>query len=312
MAEINIIKIDGKPLEKLFDVISKGIGTIYRPRSIKKEAEAEVYRIEIIERAKVAAKLESLEKEFDFYERIEERITHKEIRRQNNIDNISYIAAEQLSQEQTVSDEPVDEDWATRFFNIAEDVSDEEMQKLWGRILAGEVKQPKSFSLRTLELVKNLSKLEAETFSKVANFTLKTGDEHYIFKGKTEDILSRKFNVQFDDIALLKEIGLIQTGEFTALEFSGKHTGDQVIFTSSNLIIVAKIKANTQTFSMPVFIFTIAGNELIKLINKNTPFEYISEIAKSIRNTNVDVKYGNIISIEGKRVKHTQPLKDFE
>jgi len=42
MSEINLIKIDGKPLEKLIDVVSKGIGTIYRPRSIRKDAEAKV------------------------------------------------------------------------------------------------------------------------------------------------------------------------------------------------------------------------------------------------------------------------------
>lgn len=30
--------IDGKPLEKLIEVVSKGIGTLYRPRSIRKDA----------------------------------------------------------------------------------------------------------------------------------------------------------------------------------------------------------------------------------------------------------------------------------
>ena len=74
-----------------------------------------------------------------------------------NIDNVTQIAAEQLSQEDFVSEEPVEEDWTTRFFNIVEDISDEEMQRLWGKILAGEVKQPKSYSLRTLELLKKIN-----------------------------------------------------------------------------------------------------------------------------------------------------------
>ena len=33
------INIDGKPLEKLIEVVSNGIGTLYRPRKIRKEAE---------------------------------------------------------------------------------------------------------------------------------------------------------------------------------------------------------------------------------------------------------------------------------
>jgi hypothetical protein len=50
------------------------------------------------------------------------------------------IATEELKKENDVSDTPVDEDWIVRFFNVVEDISDEMMQQLWGRILAGEVK----------------------------------------------------------------------------------------------------------------------------------------------------------------------------
>ena len=55
MPDINVVKVEGKPIEKLIDVISKGIGTIYKPRAIRKEAEAKAYEIEIIERAKANA-----------------------------------------------------------------------------------------------------------------------------------------------------------------------------------------------------------------------------------------------------------------
>ena len=36
MGDLNIIKLDAKPLEKLIEVVSNGIGTIYRPRAIEK------------------------------------------------------------------------------------------------------------------------------------------------------------------------------------------------------------------------------------------------------------------------------------
>lgn len=31
MPEFNLIKLEGKPLEKLIEVISNGIGTLYKP-----------------------------------------------------------------------------------------------------------------------------------------------------------------------------------------------------------------------------------------------------------------------------------------
>ncbi len=61
MEEVNIIKVDGKPLEKLIEVVSKCIGTIYRPRAIRRDAEVESYEIEIIERAKSKALAEGKE-----------------------------------------------------------------------------------------------------------------------------------------------------------------------------------------------------------------------------------------------------------
>lgn len=156
--EINLIKIEGKPLEKLIDVISKGIGKLYEPKGIRKAANAKAYEIEVLERAKARSLSSSKEIEQDLLDRIEERILHREIKKQRNLDSVNGFAAEQLKNEQEVSDEPVDDDWIGRFFSFAEDISNEEMQVLWGKILAGEIKKPKTFSIRTLELIRNLTK----------------------------------------------------------------------------------------------------------------------------------------------------------
>ncbi|UUW11213.1 hypothetical protein NLG42_10480 [Flavobacterium plurextorum] len=46
----------GKPIEKLIDVISEGIGVLYKPRAIRKEADAEAYKIIAIKKAKLLPK----------------------------------------------------------------------------------------------------------------------------------------------------------------------------------------------------------------------------------------------------------------
>lgn len=80
--------------------------------------------------------------------RTENRLNYKESERQLNIESVTAFAAEDLKKEKQVTEEPVDEDWVTRFFNIAKDISNEEMQSLWGRILAGEIKKPKTYSFK--------------------------------------------------------------------------------------------------------------------------------------------------------------------
>ncbi len=54
----SLIKIDGKPFEKLIEVVSNGIGTLYRPRAIRKEADAKAYEIKVVEKAKAEAIVE--------------------------------------------------------------------------------------------------------------------------------------------------------------------------------------------------------------------------------------------------------------
>jgi uncharacterized repeat protein (TIGR03899 family) len=99
--------------------------------------------------------------------RVLARITYQEEKRQTNVEQITQVAAEELSDATDKIEGDVDSDWITRFFRIAEDISSEQMQSLWGKVLAGEVKKPGSYSLRTLELLKNLSQSEAEQFVKI-------------------------------------------------------------------------------------------------------------------------------------------------
>ncbi|HLN94046.1 MAG TPA: DUF2806 domain-containing protein [Flavobacterium sp.] len=311
MAEINIIKIDGKPLEKLIDVISKGVGTIYRPKAIRKEADAKAYEIEIIERAKSKALAEGKEIDADTYERIQERILHKETKRQNNIDNVSQIAAEQLGQEQTVSDEPVDEDWTSRFFNIVEDVSDEEMQQLWGRILAGEVKQPKSYSLRTLELLKNLSKREAEVFSRASNFVISSYNSPFLFKGKNSETLD-KHNLTFEDRLLLTETGILQAENTISRQLKQTTSDSLFYFESGRYIIKVLKKANTLENGIEILRFTKIGEELLKLLSPNPTEGYIKDFCLRLEEFGLEVKYAFILvkNFDG-TISHTQPWMKF-
>jgi len=271
MSEFNLIKIDGKPLEKLIDVVSKAIGRIYTPRAIRKEADAKAYEIEVIEGAKTKAYLNRQEIKQDLLDRIDERVLYREVRKQKNIDAVTMIAAEELKNENTISDTPVNEDWTVRFFNVVEDVSDEMMQQLWGRILAGEVKSPNSFSIRTIECLKNITKQEAELFTKVANFVFTYDNDLFIFRGDIfeelfEEYISEEY-ISFDEILLLTEIGLLQANTIIGITCKSKTEDTEMIFVCGKNIIKATKKANTIEDHIPVIALTRSGTELLKLLS---------------------------------------------
>jgi len=296
MPDINIIKVEGKPIEKLIDVISNAIGTHYRPKAIRKEADSRAYEIEIIERARAKAKAESNEIEADSYVRINERFLFKELKRQQNIDNVSQIAAQQLYNEEIVSDAPVDNDWTSRFFNIIEDISDNEMQQLWGRILAGEVRRPNSYSLRSLELLKNLTKNEADVFVKFVQAKIGCGDDGFVYNKNSGKYLEEKFGITITDRLLLTELGLLSTNDDLVFSLDSLNQDDEtVIFKYGTKGLFFYRGSDVPAQTIEILKFTKTGEELSRLISQDSKTDYIEEICSVFIHPNVRIEYGDLV-----------------
>lgn len=107
-----------------------------------------------------------------------------------------------------VSDEPLDPDWFARWREGAQGVSNEEMRRLWARILAGEVTQPSSYSLGTLDVLRRLSRKEALIIEEVAPF---------IVDQTIPDIAVESKMVKFEKLLELGEIGILSGVEAPAL-----------------------------------------------------------------------------------------------
>lgn len=290
MSEFSLVKLPEKTLVKLIDAIQKGVGALYKPTGIVREAKAEAKRIKIIEAAKAKAQADGELTKLKMYDKIQERFLYTETKKQYNIDKVIATASQQLKQEPTVTDEPVNEDWATRFFNIIGDVSDEELQLLWGKILAGEVKKPKSFSLRTLEVLRNLSKEEAEIFIKVADFVINDSNHNlsFIFRGQFNDL--SKFNVNYSDVLKLVECGLIQPGEDVSLHILREHYGKDLTYVSGKFAIIIEISKPKHEFDLrhevPIILLTRAGTELLRLITTEPPLNYLKAFADGFKPLN--------------------------
>ncbi len=149
-----------KPATTLIERISGAFWLGYEPFHALRMAKSEID----IAKLKVEAALEISEIE----RRGLERITNQAGVEQKNIENVTRIAIEHL--EENAAPDEIDDDWLSFFFDKARIVSDEQMQILWGKILAGEGNSQGSFSRRTIDCVSSLSKPEAELITKFASF----------------------------------------------------------------------------------------------------------------------------------------------
>lgn len=244
-------------------------------------------------------------------ERTEKRIDYQEAKKQLNIESVTAFAAEELKNEKEVTDEPIDEDWTTRFFNIAEDISNEEMQALWGRILAGEIKKPKTYSLRTLEVLKNLSKKEAEVFLKFARLHIQSSGVSFILNFKGEKLLENKYKLNFNDRLLLEELGFLTAND---LEFKILKTGEVIVdiyFKLGNILVAIKKPTNQPEQQLQVLVFTKIGQELLKLVSDTPDLDYAQLLASKLRKEGFEIKFAYILKeLEDGSITHTG-LKDL-
>lgn len=205
------------PIVKFIDVVSRGIGCAYEPTHTRKMADAKAYEITTI--AKALRENADLPAFFDrdgvqidlrdmnaLAERASRRALLQEMRKQQNIEAIVDKAYEKIQKESEISSEPVDDDWIIRFFNSVEDVSNEKVQEIWGRILAGEISKPKSFSMRTLDVLKSITTQEATLLQEISFCILRTPTSAFIPR---VEHLWEEFNIEFNSIRLLGEVGII-------------------------------------------------------------------------------------------------------
>jgi hypothetical protein len=283
MAEINIIKIDGKPIEKLISTVSSAIGTLYKPRAMRNEADAEAYKIEKLEEAKSKGLILKAEAEFEILARAKERFINQELNRQLNIENIAEKAAKYLKE--SVSEQPVDDDWRTKFFNKSQDISNDDMQEVWAKILAEEVSAPGRTSIRTLEIVSNLSKSEAELFQKLCGMTV-THSQILKFKGKNDFM---DYNISFDNLLTLKAAGLLHESDMLNVTFSTipQFKGTVLLFSNIPIQLTHPTK---DKFTFDSFALTKSATELCRILPTTPNMEYINAIMEEKKKDGYDFK----------------------
>ncbi len=264
-----IIKFDGKPIEKLIETVGKAIGVLYEPTRIKKLANAEAYRYEKIEEAKAKGLILTANTENELLFRAQQRLTMQEIDRQINIDTIVQKSINSL--EETVSETPVNPDWRSKFFNKAQDISSEELQEIWAKILANEVTTPGNVSLRSLEVLSSLSKEEASIFAKAAKLSFIYGS---IYKLNNK-IAIEEFDLTFNDILKLSACGLMYESTDLNITYDIEDPLIGVALKFGKVLIFCN-KDNAKSITFNQFKLTPMGSELANALDIEKNFDYLN------------------------------------
>lgn len=279
------INIDG--LAKLAETICHGLGiTAY---GNKKMADAEAYAAIKKAETETQVAILNLKKE----EEVANYLLAKETRKLNNAKAVIAKAQNNFTEGEQVTNQPVDKDWINRFLNIVEDISDETLHDLWGQILAGEVKHPKSYSLRTLELLRNITKEEASLFTKATSF--------YIDK---DCICTEDFALSLNETLLLGETGFFNNEDLTKKWNVPAHNNIKIILDNDTLFSLTNDTDKAINCSISIKKLTKAGIELFSITEKADRNDFYISMAKFFKSKGISHVYKHEIVEYGKQYKY--------
>jgi hypothetical protein len=218
----------------------------------------------------------------------------REAQRMLTLRRIAAYAEEEAegTPDDSVSDETVNPDWFARWRRNAEDATDELLRRLWARVLAGEVRQPKSFSFRTLDFLRNISVEEANLIQRLGPIIL--NGEFFYRDPKLLDSLDLSFPVLME----LQDLGVIagveSLGMSMTLHNSAKDRSSFLIGIRcySKLLWITSDDPNKKV-ELPRVAITRVGKEILGLGEFSANIEYLTTVGGLIKNMKCKVSLGD-------------------
>lgn len=244
-------------------------------------------------------------------QRAGKRLVAEEIRKQENIENIIRRTDALLSEDYCgeENNEDVNRGWISNFWEGAGKTYDDNLKNYWAKLLAGEIRRPGSYSLRTLEVLKNISYEEAQLFERMSGLIFVQDEISFIFKD------DNKYGLNYYYLSKLKEAGLLQTGEGASFTIKASKVNTKYTFNyvCGNKYITLTTKPDTKDIVVPVYLLTRAGCELYELTNHTDNMGYLKDFAAFVRKTNptASIQYGDIIERLGHKIRYSLPLVDL-
>ena len=293
MAEL-VLKIPA--IEKLLDYLASGIGATAGPlllpwrahmegKADRISARAYADVLPIITKAQADARQYLVAPDAEVHGAVE--ITHEHLKqliefqglkRLANISSVVESAAEELGDQEVPDHEP-DHDWTARFFDCVQDVSSEHMQKLWAKVLSGEVESPGRTSLRTLDTLRNMAKRDAELFDEFAGYVI--GGE-FAFNG--DHFVQRLGVMKHECLLHLQDCGLIIIAPFLSWTGILEDAVGSVLLYQGGALLIEKGQGASEKLEIPIVSLTVAGKELFRIVQGSVQMGYLQDFSTFLHN----------------------------
>jgi uncharacterized repeat protein (TIGR03899 family) len=221
---------------------------------------------------------------------------HRKVLQQRKLQNLERVLelAMEYSPNKEVGEEALDPDWFFSYIRMAEDIYSPAMQELWAKILAVEVGQPGTFSMRSLSTLTQLTQKDAKVFrTAVSLASRRRGDFSprilygYTIKPSLLSVLSLKrgqqlnlaqFGLAYPDLLSLMDLGLIYSTEIESGELDNKKRSEW-----RSCGETFQLSARRAGTVLTYYKFTSTGAELFQLVSGKPHDTYLQALRNMLQ-----------------------------
>ena len=165
-------------------------------------------------------------------------------------------------------------DWLQDWQEKASRFSNQHAHTLWGKILAGEIKNKGTFSPRTLDTLKNLTQEDAELFLKAVSISF--NNANIIFR---IDSIPESKKLTYANWVTLQDIGLVtQVSTMPPTISQMVSSSEPMIVNSRFYTFILNTNSEPFEFSEGCYVFSEAGRSLLKVIDFEEDLNYFKSM----------------------------------
>lgn len=248
----------------------------------------------------------------EYVHKAETKFAEKIVKEQINLDKTCVVTMEELQQSDQgtsagsdsggVEEEKIiSDDFLNSFEEEVRHKSSEEMQRLFGRILAGEIRKPGTYSIRTLKILGEVEQEVAILFKKLCSLSVAIPPGSGVvldarvcsLGGHAAQNALGKYGLNFDQLNVLNEHGLI-ISEYNSL-FPYVVQGMSIPFQHQGRSWVLSASAESmkdKEVQVSGVGFSRAGRELFAIVDQDQAAGYTEDLKKYFASQNLQMVEG--------------------
>jgi hypothetical protein len=219
------------------------------------------------------------------------------LRKNENLLNVATKSTKYIDPEKS-NDIKIDNDFFWNTIEHAKNVSNENVQELLAKILAGEYNRPGSYSIMTLNTLKMLGQSDILLFEKMASFLI---SDHLIpnkfFTLDHQTSIHKTMHISFSDLQHLQTLGLVLPNTMTVNITNHQNSIIELNYQETPLYFKCNHESD-YTFRFPDFYsLSEAGFEILPHLRLNHNYNYLKWIMQkfSIRNYDSTLEHNDYV-----------------